>query len=270
MGTPASADLWDVLDRHMEEVGEEIRLELISHPVFGPMAMQPDPEADRTTRALLRPALLEGKWDPYWEHVSMQAVGFANTGSGLSDWVDVIHSLRSKMLPHVFTALERDPHRLLAATQVLERWLDKALGVFADSFVAASETMVESEQAAIRQLSTPVLQVRPGLLIMPIIGELDVARSAQLRHQLLSAVRSTRARAVVIDVTGVPAIDSQVAANLLATAESGRLMGTETVFSGLSAALAQALVGIGLDVARLRSVGDLQSGIELAEKLLGR
>jgi rsbT co-antagonist protein RsbR len=261
-------DIWDVWSPDYEAVTEELRVHFASHPQMGPLFAQPDEAETARSRALIEAAMCHGEWDRYWQDVRVQASGYAQFGIRLSVWAELIGELRTALTRRLLQRFLAEPDRLLAALQVLDRWLDRALGEFADTFVSVNEDLIENQQRAIRELSTPVLQVRPGLVIMPIVGELDIARVEQVQGQLLSALRDTRARAVVIDVTAVPAIDSQVAARLMATVEAARLMGTEVVVSGLSADLAQALVNLGLDVGRLRSVGDLQGGIELAEQYL--
>ena len=134
--------------------------------------------------------------------------------------------------------------------------------------MSANEGVIEGQQRAIRQLSTPVLQLRPGLLILPIVGALDRDRLEQMRALLLHAVRVRRARAIVLDVTGVPEIDSVAANQLIGSVTSARMMGAETIISGLSAEIAQTLVTVGIDLSLVVSAGDLQGGIELAERHL--
>lgn len=128
---------------------------------------------------------------------------------------------------------------------------------------------IEEQQEAIKELSTPVLQLREGLLILPIVGALNSARARQLTEQLLRAIASRRAKMVVMDVTGVPAVDSKVANHLIQTVAASRLMGATVIVTGLTPEVAQALVAIGVDLSSVKTAGDLQSGIEEAELLLG-
>jgi rsbT co-antagonist protein RsbR len=111
--------------------------------------------------------------------------------------------------------------------------------------------------------------VRERLLALPIIGELDSQRAAQLTEQLLNAVRSNRARVVVIDITGVPSVDKNVANHLVQTVRACRLMGAAVLVTGLSSDIARTLVTLGVDLSMMDTVGDLQGGIEEAERLLG-
>jgi rsbT co-antagonist protein RsbR len=136
-------------------------------------------------------------------------------------------------------------------------------------FVQERERIIRQQQEAIRELSTPVLPVRERLLILPIIGVIDPQRARQLTEQLLAGIRTNRAKVVVMDITGVPAIDSAVANHLVQTVEAARLLGAAIIVTGLSPAIAQTLVTIGMDLGKMTTVGDLQGGIEEAERLLG-
>lgn len=119
------------------------------------------------------------------------------------------------------------------------------------------------------KLSTPVLPVREGLLILPLVGSIDSARAQQVTERLLQGIEAHRARLVVLDITGVPAVDSAVANHLLQTVRAARLMGATVVVTGMSAANAQTLVRIGVDLSGLNTVGDLRGGLEEADRRLG-
>ena len=90
-----------------------------------------------------------------------------------------------------------------------------------------------------------------------------------MTEQLLRGIRNNRAKVVVIDITGVPSVDSTVANHLVQTVDASRLMGATVIVTGLSSEIAQTLVTIGVDLTKMRTVGDLQGGIEEAERLLG-
>jgi rsbT co-antagonist protein RsbR len=137
------------------------------------------------------------------------------------------------------------------------------------SFVEERERVIREQQEAIRELSTPVLQVRERLLISPIIGAVDSRRAQQLMEQLLGAIQSNRARVVVIDITGVASVDETVAHHLVQTVEAARLMGASAIITGLSSEIAQMIVDLGVDLGMLTTVGDLQGGLEEAERMLG-
>lgn len=101
------------------------------------------------------------------------------------------------------------------------------------------------------------------------IGVIDSMRARQMTEQLLRAVRTHRARVVVIDITGVAAMDAAVANHLVNTVEASRLLGALVVLSGVSTCIAATLVNLGVDLGKMTTVGDLQSGIEKGNRLLG-
>jgi rsbT co-antagonist protein RsbR len=143
------------------------------------------------------------------------------------------------------------------------------LAIIVDAMMADREQTIRRQQEAIRELSTPTLQVRDRLLILPIIGLLDSHRAKQLTDGLLQAIRAHRAKVVVVDMTGVATVDSKVSNHLIQTVEAARLMGAAVIVTGLSADVAQSLVTLGVDLSRLNTMGDLQGGIEEAERILG-
>lgn len=157
-------------------------------------------------------------------------------------------------------------NRVLDAYEPAANRIATTVGV---GFVQERERIIREQQEAIRELSTPVLPVRERLLILPIIGVIDPQRARQLTEQLLLGIRANRAKVVVMDITGVPAIDSKVANHLVQTVEASRLLGATVIVTGLSPQISQTLVTIGVDLGKMKTVGDLQGGIEEAERLLG-
>lgn len=262
--------VWAVYDAAHEEIAATLRADLLAHPEFGPLvrATPIDSEQDARTHALLEGAMQRGAWESYWEDVRRQATGYAHAKIAFKSWVELIHVLRIELLQRLVARPGIEPEQLAGDLIALHRWLDDALAVFGQAFVSANEQVINRQQQAIRQLSTPVLQLRDGLLLLPMVGTLDQARLQQLRLALLQGVRARRARVVVLDVTGVPGIDASAADELIAAVESARMMGAEVIVSGLSAEIAQTLVSAGIELQRVVSAGDLQSGIELAERRL--
>jgi len=169
----------------------------------------------------------------------------------------------------LFQRYQKDLQRLLKALDIYEPVANKILSIVALAFLEEREKVVRQQQEAIRELSTPVLQFREGMLLLPIVGVIDSHRARQLTEQLLRAIRLYRAKIVVMDITGVPAVDSKVANHLLQTVEACRLMGAVVIATGLSPEIAQALVALGVDLGKMRTVGDLLGGIEEAELILG-
>ena len=151
----------------------------------------------------------------------------------------------------------------------LERVAFFDIALIVDAMVFERERTIRRQQEAIKELSTPVLQIRDRLLMLPIIGLIDTHRARMITEGLLHAIRSARAKVVVIDVTGVAAVDTKVANHLLQTVAAAKLMGSTVVVTGLSADVAQTLVNLGVDLGRLHTIGDLQGGIEEAERIIG-
>ena len=143
------------------------------------------------------------------------------------------------------------------------------IGVQTDVLMHERERTIRLQSAAIRELSTPVLQIRERMLLLPLIGVIDTHRASLITENLLRAIRATRGKVVVIDITGVATIDSMVANHLMQTVGAAKLMGASVIVTGVSAEVAQSMVSLGIDLGNLRTVGDLQGGIEDAERYLG-
>lgn len=183
--------------------------------------------------------------------------------------VGIVLLLRDVLARSLFEKYHQDFGLLNRVLDAYEPAANRIANTVAVSFVQERERVIRQQQDAIQELSTPVLQVRERLLILPIIGVLDGQRAQQLTEQLLGGIRRHRAKVVVIDVTGVPEVDAAVANHLVQTVDASRLMGAGVIITGLSSEIAQTLVRIGVDLTKMNTVGDLQGGIEEAERLLG-
>jgi rsbT co-antagonist protein RsbR len=183
--------------------------------------------------------------------------------------VGIVLLLRDVLARSLFEKYHRDFTMLNRVLDVYEPAANRIANTVAVSFVQERERVIRQQQDALLELSTPVLQVRERLLILPIIGVLDEQRARQLTEQLLTAIRTHRAMVVVIDITGVASVDGAVANSLVQTVDASRLMGAGVIITGLSSEIAQTLVTIGVDLSKMNTVGDLQGGIEEAERLLG-
>lgn len=183
--------------------------------------------------------------------------------------VGIVLLLRDVLARSLFAKYQADFEKLNRILDAYEPAANRIANTVAVGFVQERERVIRQQQEAIRELSTPVLQVRERLLILPIIGVIDPQRARQLTEQLLRGIRTTRAKVVVIDITGVAAMDASVANHLVQTVEASRLLGATVIVTGLSPEIAQTLVTIGVDLGKMNTVGDLQGGIEQAERLLG-
>jgi rsbT co-antagonist protein RsbR len=183
--------------------------------------------------------------------------------------VGIVLLLRDVLARSLFLKYHDDFSVLNRVLDAYEPAANRIANTVAVSFVEERERVIRQQQDAIRELSTPVLQVRERLLILPIIGVLDSQRATQLTDQLLHGIRTNRARVVVIDITGVPEFDTSVANHLVEAVDASRLMGASVIITGLSSEIARTLVKIGVDLSKMNTIGDLQSGIEEAERMLG-
>jgi rsbT co-antagonist protein RsbR len=183
--------------------------------------------------------------------------------------VGIVLLLRDVLARSLFEKYQQDFALLNRVLDVYEPAANRIANTVAVGFVQERERVIREQQHALLELSTPVLQVRERLLILPIIGVLDQKRARQLTEQLLRGIRTHRAKVVVIDVTGVPGVDQDVANNLVQTVDASRLMGASVIITGLSSEIAQTLVTVGVDLTKFNTSGDLQGGIEEAENLLG-
>lgn len=274
--TPAEREeigaFWQVYDAHYEEIGRDLRSKLADHPELGPL-MRALPEAeqieqDRQLRVLLCGAVVDGDWTAYLEHLSALGAGYAAAGLSFSSWFDAISELGVALLPSLLTTYAKDAARQRSSVLGMIKYVGVVMAVIGEAYLQAKENVIRRQQDAIQEIATPVLRLRDRLLILPIVGGIDTQRARQITEGLLNGIRDSRARVVVIDITGVPAVDSAVANHLIQTVDAARLMGTTVIVTGLSPEIAQTLVTIGVDLSRLRTVGDLQGGIEEAERLL--
>jgi rsbT co-antagonist protein RsbR len=158
---------------------------------------------------------------------------------------------------------ELDALRVSLEQQVTERTAALAQAL-ADVETRAAEQArllaeVEEQRITIRELSVPILPVNTTTLVMPLVGALDSARLGLAQTQALAALERTGARTLLIDVTGVPIVDTHVAQGLIAVVQAARLLGAEAVLIGIRPEVAQAVVALGLDLRMVRTARDLQS-----------
>jgi rsbT co-antagonist protein RsbR len=184
-------------------------------------------------------------------------------------FLGAFHHLMKTIGTTVIRRYEKAPLDGFEAFMSLKKLAFFDIGLIVDVIIFERERVIRQQQEAIRELSTPVLQIRERLLLLPIIGVIDSHRARLVTDSLLRAIRANRARVVVMDVTGVATIDSKVANHLLQTATAARLMGAIVILTGVSAEVAQSLAALGIELSKFNTVGDLQGGVEEAEHILG-
>jgi anti-anti-sigma regulatory factor/HAMP domain-containing protein len=159
-------------------------------------------------------------------------------------------------------AIEEHNHALERHVAERTTELERALADLHESVDAR-----EQLSAAIREMSSPVVPVMEGILVMPLVGTIDSGRASLLVRSLLAGIERHRADVVILDVTGVPLVDTQIAQALLEAARAARLLGARSVLVGLRPELAQTIVSLGLDLSDLVTRADLQSGVAHAIKM---
>ena len=147
-------------------------------------------------------------------------------------------------------------------------FFDVALAV--DTYIAAHVDTVTRHRQAIRELSTPVIQVFQGVLLLPIIGTVDTERAQQILETVLTRVTDDRAKVLIIDIAGVPVIDTKVADHLIRATAAIRLLGAQTILTGISPQIAQTIVQLGVDTSLMHTRNKLADGIQLALEISGK
>jgi rsbT co-antagonist protein RsbR len=266
------ADLLHELVRHLRQSQEELREEWVRRITEAELlSVMTSEEIFSEVTAVYDnyvSALETGSIEALQEYARDLSERIIPRGVETDEVLGIVLLLRDVLARSLFVNFRHDPellHRILDSYEPAANSIAVTVGV---SFVEERERIIREQQEAIQELSTPVLQVRDRLLILPIIGVLDSARARQLTEQLLAAIRDNRARVVVIDVTGVATIDLTVANHLVQAVEASRLMGASAILTGVSSRIAQTLVDLGVDLGAMQTVGDLQGGLEQAERLL--
>jgi rsbT co-antagonist protein RsbR len=262
-----------VYERHYDEIMATTLVAAEADPAMKQILLQATPaqmEADQLkSKRQTEAAMRDGQWQPLMDDIREQGSHYARMGLPFQSWFTIVTAAQKVVVEKLFEVYGKDPDRLQAILLALNKWFfDITLARIGETYLDTREHVIKQQQEAIKELSTPVLPLRSGLLLLPVIGVIDSARARQLTEQLLDGIRAHRAKAVVIDLTGVPAVDSAVANHLLQTVRAAKLLGANAVVTGISTENAQTLTRIGVDLTGLITTSDLQSGIDEAEWIL--
>jgi len=126
----------------------------------------------------------------------------------------------------------------------------------------------QSQREVLEELSTPIIPITDHIIVMPLIGAIDTARARNIMRSLLAGITQHNAKVIILDITGVPLVDTGVADHLNRTIQAARLKGSETIVTGISDAVAETIVDLGIDWSNLDTVHDLQSGLKIALRRL--
>lgn len=196
------------------------------------------------------------------EFVQHLATDFAERGVSPSETASYIFSLKQVLFP--FYQDDLDSKHLAGASWEINNLIDQ-VGLFSfESFSLARERIIKSQGQALAELSTPVIQVWEGIVALPLVGAIDSIRAKEIMEKLLESVIQYQADIVIIDITGVPIVDTQVANRLMRTVESVRLLGTRSIVTGINPAIAQTLVQLGVDLGQLNTKASLRTGLKQA------
>lgn len=179
-------------------------------------------------------------------------------------------SLKQPVFNALRRAFESKPTELVNEIWASGNLLDKLSMVTIDSVIASREQTISRQQDEMLELSTPVVKLWDGILALPLIGTLDSARTQVVMESLLTAIVETNSQVAIIDITGVPTVDTLVAQHLIKTITAARLMGADCYLSGIRPAIAQTIVHLGIDLADIRTKAKLSDAFALALRQMGK
>jgi rsbT co-antagonist protein RsbR len=181
-----------------------------------------------------------------------------------------ILSLRNTILPLLAEELEGKSDTLVSEMNYFTRLLDKLSLVMVENYIRSREEIIRQQREDMMELSTPVIKVWDKILTLPIIGTLDSRRAQLMMEALLQKVVETGSTIAILDITGVKMMDTLVANHLIKTVTAARLMGARCILTGVSPAIAQTMVQLGIDLSQITTRSQMADGIKLALEMLGR
>jgi rsbT co-antagonist protein RsbR len=180
-----------------------------------------------------------------------------------SRYIGLIHV---KLLEHFKGNTDQVTNALSSVRKMI--LFDMALAI--DTYIAAYLETMTRHQAAIRELSTPVIKVYDRVLLLPIVGTVDTQRAHQIMETVLVQVVEQQAKVMILDISGVAVVDTKVADHILKTTAAVQLLGAQTILTGISASVARTVVQLGVEITRMHTRSKLAEGIELALTIVGK
>jgi rsbT co-antagonist protein RsbR len=229
-------------------------------------------DQSRTFLRLLRDVISEdgpvnidsSEWYAVREFVSNISRSRARQGFSPSETATFIFSLRRPLFNKLRTELDREPGLLFEEIEFAASMLDK-LGLFStEVYQKGREEIINRQQQELLEVSTPVIRLWDGILALPLIGTLDSQRTQIAMEALLQEIVATGADIAIIDITGVPTVDTLVAQHLLKTVAATRLMGAECIISGIRPQIAQTMVHLSIDLGKVATKASLADAFALA------
>jgi len=195
--------------------------------------------------------------------ISRARQGFSPKETGI-----YIFSLKDAIFTTLQVELKDDPSSLIEALVRFNKLMDTLGVVTFETFIKGREEVILRQTNEITEISTPVIQVWDGILALPIIGTLDSARTQVVMENLLQEIVTTESTIAILDISGVPAVDSLVAQHLIKTVAATRLMGAECIISGIRPEIAQTVVHLGIDLSNIVTKATLASALKHAFSML--
>jgi len=203
-------------------------------------------------------------WEEMLEFLSGVSRSRAHQGFTPAETATFIFSLKQPLFTLMRQELEGDPRRLADEMWVATAILDK-LGLYTtEAYQKGREEVIRRQQQELLELSTPVVVLWEGILALPLIGTLDSARTQVVMESLLQKIVETGAGIAIIDITGVPTVDTLVAQHLLKTVSAARLMGADCIISGIRPQIAQTIVHLGVNLADVITKSSLADAFAVA------
>jgi rsbT co-antagonist protein RsbR len=206
-------------------------------------------------------------FDPVNDILSSISISRAKQGFTPRETGTYVFSLKEALLDTLQQEI-KDPQELYLQTQKINKLID-AFGINTfETFIKGREEVILRQTDEITEISTPVIQVWEGILALPIIGTLDSARTQVVMENLLQQIVETGSSIAILDISGVPAVDSLVAQHLIKTVSATRLMGAECIISGIRPEIAQTVVHLGIDLSSVVTKASLASALKHAFTML--
>ncbi|HVG11499.1 MAG TPA: STAS domain-containing protein [Flavisolibacter sp.] len=195
--------------------------------------------------------------------ISRARQGFSPRETGI-----YIFSLKDALLTTLQSELKGDPAALVDAIYRVSKLMDSLSIVTFETFIKGREEVIIRQTDEITEISTPVIRVWDGILALPIIGTLDSARTQVVMENLLQEIVESGSTIAILDISGVPAVDSLVAQHLIKTVAATRLMGAECIISGIRPEIAQTIVHLGIDLSNIVTKATMASALKYAFSLM--
>ena len=208
-------------------------------------------------------------WRPVREMLSSISRDRSHKGFTPSETATFILSLKHPLFTRLNSELANDSQNLIQEIWSVSTLLDKLGLVTTEIHQKAREEVIYRQQEELMELSTPVVKLWDGILALPIIGTLDSNRTQGVMESLLQKIVETGAEVTIIDITGVPTVDTLTAQHLLKTVTAARLMGADCIISGIRPQIAQTIVYLGVDLADVITKATLADAFALALKRIG-